>query len=475
LRGNTNRVYTLAFLLVLAGFVYGAASLFLARYERGDVYPRYSSFRADPLGTKALYESLRATPGVRAARNVEPLDRVAGHGAFTMFVNGYTFPGAGPFVMTEMPGELADSLNTALMRGARVVISFAPLTTDYSGDSITNDEFQERMEERLKRGRETGEVEKETEQKQDGNRPEKVREESIVELPTKPDEKKDEEAGTNEDQESTKDKDDRGPAYEDLMPKPVQWEDAWGVTMEFHELARDPKANAYTPETAHRAVDAPLPETVPVRTTLSFATKSDRWRTIYAVGERPVLIERPVGEGTLVLVADAFLLSNEAMRAERHPDFLAWLVGPNRAVLFDETTLGTERQRGLASLLWQYRLQGVVAALILLAALYIWKNGQPLVPPFHDTLPTDAYAYVGKDSASGFTNLLKRGVPAPQVLRTCLAEWEKSFSHRSADLAESVRDAKAIVLREDAVPRGQRDLLKAYKDICAAFAKHRLG
>ncbi|MCC6153184.1 MAG: hypothetical protein IT367_05465, partial [Candidatus Hydrogenedentes bacterium] len=69
----------------------------------------------------------------------------------------------------------------------------------------------------------------------------------------------------------------------------------------------------------------------------------------------------------------------------------------------------------------------------------------------------------------------KRSVPQTQVLRTCLAEWEKSFSHRSLDLAESIRDAKAIILREDTVAANQRDLVQAYKDICAAFSKHRLG
>ena len=258
------------------------------------------------------------------------------------------------------------------------------------------------------------------------------------------------------------------------MPKPVKWDAQWGVELRFEKLPIDPDADTVKKIDAARVGDAPVPVSLPVRTALYFEPSED-WRTVYETNGRAVLIERAVGEGSLVLVADAYLLSNEAMRAERHADLLAWLAGPNGTILFDETTLGTQRTQGIASLMWQYRLQGVVITLIIIAALYIWKNGQPLVPPFHDALPTDAYAYVGKDSASGFTNLLKRSVPQTRVLRTCLAELEKSFSHRSADLAESVRDAKAIILREDSVSAGQRDLVRAYKEICAAFSKHRLG
>src|SRR5262245_7893370 len=47
-------------LLVVAviGFGYGLLRLFQLRFEAGDNYPEYSSLRTDPLGCKALYESL---------------------------------------------------------------------------------------------------------------------------------------------------------------------------------------------------------------------------------------------------------------------------------------------------------------------------------------------------------------------------------------------------------------------------------
>ncbi len=487
MRSNT-RLYLLALLLVVAGFMYGAASLFVARYTQGDAYPPYSSYRADPLGTKALFESLQALPNVHVARNVEEIDRAGGNNSVTLFLNGFPLD---YFTSREMDGALARALQHVVQRGGRVVISFAPVADDVSHIDFMDEAFDERMEERRRRrarGEEKSQPEKEP--KADDEMPKaeaepevdsssKVRDESIVDLPSKKDKNKGEDTETKDEKTGDEDALDRErrelrKLYEASMPKPVKWDDQWGVELRFEKLAVDSVSDTVKGIEALRVGDAPLPASLPTRTTLYFAPSED-WRTIYSTNNGPVLIERSVGEGSLVLVADAYLLSNEAMRTERHTDLLAWLAGPNGTILFDETTLGTQRTQGIASLMWQYRLQGVVITLIIIAALFIWKNGQPLVPPFHDALPTDAFAYVGKDSASGFTNLLRRSVPQTQVLRTCLAEWEKSFSHRSADLAESVRDAKAIILREDSVPAGQRDLVKAYKDICAAFSKHRLG
>ena len=63
--------------LVLAAiFIGGLARLFALRYEVGDVYPPYSSLRADPLGTKALAAALGALPGIEVRTNFKPLPRI---------------------------------------------------------------------------------------------------------------------------------------------------------------------------------------------------------------------------------------------------------------------------------------------------------------------------------------------------------------------------------------------------------------
>ncbi len=60
-------------LVLGAAFVVGLAQLFVLRYEVGDVYPPYSTLRADPLGTKALVDALGVLPHVEVRRNLNRL------------------------------------------------------------------------------------------------------------------------------------------------------------------------------------------------------------------------------------------------------------------------------------------------------------------------------------------------------------------------------------------------------------------
>ena len=64
-------------ILALLGFGWGLWQLFTIRFETGDVYPPYSSLRADPLGTKALHDSLNSLNALRVGRNFRPLGRFA--------------------------------------------------------------------------------------------------------------------------------------------------------------------------------------------------------------------------------------------------------------------------------------------------------------------------------------------------------------------------------------------------------------
>src|SRR5436309_2954544 len=81
---------------------------------------------------------------------------------------------------------------------------------------------------------------------------------------------------------------------------------------------------------------------IPWHSALHFKDSNATWKTVYEAAGFPVVIERTMGEGTIVLAADSYLLSNEAMRRDRHPEFLAWLVGANRRIVFDETHFGVK-------------------------------------------------------------------------------------------------------------------------------------
>src|SRR5205823_1940371 len=60
-------------------------------------------------------------------------------------------------------------------------------------------------------------------------------------------------------------------------------------------------------------------------TILYFIDLSHAWQIIYERAGHAVMIERKMGKGSIVLSADSYFLSNEAMSKERHPELIAWL------------------------------------------------------------------------------------------------------------------------------------------------------
>ena len=116
------RLFPALFLLIVAAlFVYGMVEILILRFEKGDVYPPYSSYRPDPLGTKAFYEGLGLLQGVEAVRNVEPLPKVSGLSGSILFLFGFE---RGRFSVMER--STAEALEDAALGGGRVVISFVP-------------------------------------------------------------------------------------------------------------------------------------------------------------------------------------------------------------------------------------------------------------------------------------------------------------------------------------------------------------
>lgn len=194
------------------------------------------------------------------------------------------------------------------------------------------------------------------------------------------------------------------------------------------------------------------------------------WRVIYRCENRPVIVERGFGSGSIVLCADSYFVSNEALRRERHPQLLAWLAGTGAQVVFDETHLGISENPGIAALARKYNLHALVGCLAVLAALFAWKNASSFVPPYEESDATgDVVA--GKDSAAGFVNLLRRSIPASGLLRVCFDEWRKSFAHRADDLKEKLTRAEAVIAAEEALPARQRSAVKSYRAISEILAE----
>lgn len=94
-------------------------------FDRGDVYPPFSSLRSDPLGTRAFYEAVAAQPALEVSRLYTPLPAGASAKetvALFIGLEGGSWGATGP-------DELAGA-ETFLRAGGRLVLGFLPVTAD---------------------------------------------------------------------------------------------------------------------------------------------------------------------------------------------------------------------------------------------------------------------------------------------------------------------------------------------------------
>jgi hypothetical protein len=237
----------------------------------------------------------------------------------------------------------------------------------------------------------------------------------------------------------------------------------WGVDYSFIPLHRG-KSEEFEAGRAENRSDLPLPDDLEWHSALIFTNLSAAWQTIYARGTNPVVIERKVGRGTLVMATDSYYLSNEALLKDRQAGLLSWLIGPSRCVVFDEAHFGIVESGGVAVLLRKYRLEWLVAGLVLLAGLFIWKNSLSFVP-----LPASRGGeefVAGKDAAAGFVNLLRRNIAPGEVLNVCFAEWTKSLRRAGTHTITRVDEAQAAIEAENKRSPKARDAVRTYREIC---------
>ena len=466
-----NRNKTLAALgLVLAGsFLAGTLHLLAMRAETGSYYPPYSTYRADPLGARAFYEGLRALPGMRVERNLAPLRTLGSHRDATCL-----FLGDSP--ASKLPESIFETIEEIPARGGRLVIAFAPQAGEAMWEEIEREVEKERERRREK------DAEKPKDAEEAPEEPAQAPEDPAT-LPL-PATHSDEEAsappesvppaGGPGDQSEAAEDEDAGEDAEEPDREYMKWmtlEERWGMEYAYTSLQPD-GAGGYTPLTATRKAAEPgLPERLAWRSALYFLNLSDAWRVLYEAGGHPVAIERDFGPGSMVFISDSFLFSNEAMRQDRQPGLLAWTVGSNRHVIFDETHLGIAEGTGVMVLARQYRMHGLFVALAVLALLYVWKSACPLIPRYESRGEGTIVAQVpGRDAVSGLANLLKRSVPQREILSVCLAEWRQAFG-RSPRNAERLNAAETLAARTPQSLNAGMETVEAYKAIAAILSQ----
>ena len=349
--------------LLLLIFVVGVAHLFVLRFDTGDVYPAYSSLRSDPLGTRALYESLENLDSITVRRNYHLLESLTFEPQTTLF-----FPGTAAADFGSVPKEMIEVFDRLTQSGGRLVLTFLPVTKSKKIDSHR--------------------VTKES------------REDSLVSV-----------------------------------------KKLWGIGVAFKEYlpVKDDKHIAIK-ATSHRK---DLPPAISWHTNLYFELFDNAWKTLYSFDGLPLIVERAYGKGSILLCADSFFMSNEALWMERHPQLLVWLIGGHSIIIFDEAHFGIHKQPSVAQLIRRYRFHWLFAALIVLALLFVWKSAAHFVPPPSDDALSGADVVSEKDYTEGLIALLRRNIARNQILQVCAREWEQTFkkSKRTRPIVlERIRD-----------------------------------
>lgn len=397
------RLHLVLLPLALLLFIMGIARLFELRFSRGDVYPPYSSLRSDPLGAKALFKGLQRSGLHEPECFIEASAKLGDGDNSTLLLLG-TQPGALDYLPV---GERA-ILERYLHTGGQIVISLHPYLKSPYRDEL--------------------------------------REKYYSDDPDHPHKKRDEKTDRKKRQRIL---------HESLS-------DAWGISFYWptNGAGLNPEPGAVPP--AVRAFrDSPLPATLPWHSLTRIQIEEpDDWEVLYRSDGAPVVARRRFGPGSVIVLTDSWVFSNEALRDGRKTALLSWFFNGRTRVLFDETHLGVQESEGVATLARKYRLHGLAMGLAVLTALFIWRSALSLVPP-RDDLAVSGGAVTGRHSQDGFVNLVRRSVRPSALLATCFAEWrplQTGPAHRT--------EAVAAALGEVANKRSPQDLVNRYR---AAF------
>jgi len=436
LKNSTIRNFAL--ILLFVALLIGVIHLFILRFQTGDIYPAYSSLRSDPLGTRVFYDSLDNFSDITLQRNYHLLDSIKVKQAdSTFFYLGAAIP-----VYDSIPEITSQALDRLTESGGRLVVSYLPVNQKTDKASCS-EEKTDPYDDPDKPG--DSDLKDQNRESDPG---------SATNTPPDCDDPKD----------TSFKKDSPG-------EKMVSIKEHWGFGFAYSEnLPLKNKDEKYLNLVAHsRRPD--LPEAISWHTNLYFELFDDNWQILYAVGDNPVIIERPMGKGTIVLCADSFFISNEALRSERHPQLLVWLIGGHSNIIFDESHFGIVKQPGIAGLLRHYRFQWFFGALALVVLLFVWKNTVYFIPPPGEDHSSHTEVVSEKDYTQGLIALLRRNFRGRDILQICEQEWKQTFKNDQRIKSGAVEHMQRILRMESQPSKKKSDPVAQYRKISRLFKR----
>lgn len=471
-----NNAVPVVILVLLGCFaVWCLSSIIGRRFSAGNAYPPYSSLRSDPLGSRVLFESLDRLDGMQAVRNYRSLDKLEGGPGQTLLLLRLT---PEVFASREFNGK---DVQAFAARGGRVVITL-------DGQVGNWQEMENRVDKRRDENAERREHEQQEERRKEREK-KREREQAVKkDAPAQPADKKGEDARKLEELQEqmawvlksrslkeilglTVDRQNfvmtaKGALELEKSPQlPLKDGElpAWysRTSLKFEEMPEKKPAAEGKLDGRDKAVNKDEEkEEKPVST-------SDRWTALAAANGAVMIAEQRIGQGSVVVATDSYFVSNEALLKERAPQFLAWLVGPSREVIFDEFHLGTVESPGIMTLARRLHLQGLFIGGLVLFGLFIWQSSSSLVPA-EDVSSKESEAVVsGHGATAGLISLLRRGIPRGQLLTRCFEVWEKSARQTGA-AASRVAAAEQVMTPVKGIKLPARQVAGVYRQICEA-------
>jgi hypothetical protein len=318
------------------------------RLETGDTFPEYSTYRADPKGLKAFYESLLATDLMHVSRRMQS-SKIPSSGENRVLVLAGIRPDQA--TVSDEDSQLFDHW---LATGGRLIFALRPEKDQPARNQAASPENQNETD----------------------------------------------------------------------RPPIVSWRSLfrhWGVEIVPFGGMHSAAANSTLFGKISRWLGGD-----------SFDRLTSGWKVIAVQDGKSVIVERAFGDGSLILLADSYPLSNEGLATNRNTGFLLWLMDNRSGVLFDETHLGLSERPGIMTLAQRYGLQGTVITLVAVLLLFIWKCQYTLVP--RTRIALNGLTVPGNSSDQVFLNLLRRSVSQKELVSVCLRTWLKTARPTAAQL-----------------------------------------
>ncbi len=364
-----NRIITMVIIGIASLFIWALFDSFALRFERGDIYPPYSSFRSDPVGCKVLFDSLKLLPNIRVKRLLRPINEISNTDNSVMIITG---------IQNLNRLSRVRGLNSYLLRGGKLLIFCHPIK------------------------RERQEV-------------------SFIKISSKADHNKGKakpDITSNKQLNKSRSAVATVTAAEKNLPlkhPPFQY-----LSLKLrHKLYRLPLTAEPTAELRQAAMPS-----LPLYTYGYLKIYDRAWHTLYRCHNRPVIIQAQYSTGSVTVSAASYFIANEAMLKSPPVKLLAYLIGDRKQIIFNEQLNGVEQQHNIAWLIKKYHLPLLLLNLLTVALLYAWRSifssANHIQRPQAYQLQQEQFSVT-----SGLTKLLRRHIAPAQLLPQCLTEWRR--------------------------------------------------